>query len=610
MRGSPFILSWASPTETDRRLAGIAAAMGLTPREAIATASTLADGSLQRDVLDRTGCVLTTCATIHQMLQADMDQDQLRSFLCRSLEFLFVVGFSGHTEDAGVIELLSGGRLGRSVTVSEDGKYQVSTGSAALCGCLAGLNIEPVHASSDSGFIVREDGDDIRHHILVDGKPFFTEVSHGSCRVFLLACTEVADLHDPLKPGDSLRRYFSRVVPELLFLRHVFGARCWHSPEQFGCFIIDDPLLRKQYGFLRFEALVEAMDEHGFAASVAFIPWNFRRTQAATARLFKARSDRLSLCVHGCDHTEGEFGTSDVRSLEKRSLASIERMDRHRDISDVDYDPVMVFPKGVFSLQALRVLKSCGFLAAVNSGIETPSGIAEATLNDLLELPAVQCDGFPLFLRRYPVELSDFALDMILGKPALIVEHHAYFREGPAAAAAFVDRLNGLTAGIRWCGLGEILECCRLERCDGNGTVHVKFYTRRLRLCNASPAPLRYVLHKKESQNIPVKRVLRDGKETPCQRRDGETVIEAVIAAGDTAIFEVEYSVELPDMVAGFKVGERAAAFARRHLSEFRDSRLSRHPRLLRACNRLTQLVLLRGNTANHPPCSEPGSAA
>jgi len=87
---------------------------------------------------------------------------------------------------------------------------------------------------------------------------------------------------------------------------------------------------------------------------------------------------------------------------------------------------VMVFPQGKFSSVSLGILKSHNYLAAVNS-TSMPYDLPDShglTLADLLA-PAVSRYGdFPLFMRRYPGNLADFAFDLFLGKPALLVEHH------------------------------------------------------------------------------------------------------------------------------------------------------------------------------------------
>src|SRR5690242_8428366 len=109
------------------------------------------------------------------------------------------------------------------------------------------------------------------------------------------------------------------------------------------------------------------MEKRKFSTSIAFIPWNFKRSDRSVAELFAANPGSLSLCVHGCDHTRGEFGGNDCDTLESKSRQALARMRMHRTRSGLGFDEVMVFPQGIFSTAAMKALKRSGFLAAVNS---------------------------------------------------------------------------------------------------------------------------------------------------------------------------------------------------------------------------------------------------
>ena len=86
--------------------------------------------------------------------------------------------------------------------------------------------------------------------------------------------------------------------------------------------------------------------------------------------------------------------------------------------------------------------------------------------------PAVTCySGFPLFIRHYPNCIADFALDLFFGKPALIVEHHDYFRSGYKKIQEFAAQINRLSEGISLCGLEEIVRNVCLHRRRDDGTV-------------------------------------------------------------------------------------------------------------------------------------------
>ena len=69
--------------------------------------------------------------------------------------------------------------------------------------------------------------------------------------------------------------------------------------------IVDDPYLKKRYGFIQYATLMRELEGMCGALTVAFIPYNRRRSDRHTVALLHAHSDRFSIAVHGCDHTGG-----------------------------------------------------------------------------------------------------------------------------------------------------------------------------------------------------------------------------------------------------------------------------------------------------------------
>lgn len=590
-----ILLESTSDEHLGQNLAKLASALGLVVRHITFADEIVGSGAFLENFPIDEKCLLTTSRTLDRIFQSEVHLNHFREAFLDRLDFLFVVGFSGTDHEQPVLDMLTKGALGRPLPLTEgDHEYTVGPNSGDVCPHLAGMTFGPVNRATDFGFVVRNQDDRLVRHIQIGSHPFFVEIKNRRCRIFLLACSMVADIDDPLSPEDSIRQCFSHLVPGISFLRYVFGPRCWHSPERLGCFIIDDPLLRKQYGFLEFGPLSEEMERSRFSTSIAFIPWNYRRTKPAGARLFKERPDNFSLSVHGCNHTEAEYGTGSHEDLLRRTRIALQRMALHKQATGVDFDRVMVFPMGHFSTEALRVLKSCGFLGVVNTAAGAVDQSKRVSIREFLEVPALQYEGFSLFLRRYPKNLSDFALDLFLGKPVLIVEHHDYFKEGPKKLADFVGGLNRLAPGLQWCGLGSVLERARLEKNNGDGVTQVKFYTRVLRLKNRGDAPLHYVLRKCEGGAIPVSRIIRDGVPIPFTFDGTDLTFEAGLAGGTGALFEVEYAGSCPEAAGDFTVRERIHAAVRRHLSEFRDNRLSKNEFLLRAARRVKSTLFRR----------------
>lgn len=233
-------------------------------------------------------------------------------------------------------------------------------------------------------------------------------------------------------------------------------SECYANRETLACLIIDDPLLKSRYGFLDYEKLLQAMKNHGFFTEIAFIPWNYKRSDSRIVRLFADNPDYFGLCVHGCNHIIDEFCRGGYQELNDLSLTALWRMEKHKRLTGLAYDPVMVFPGGLFSSVAMQALKDQGFFAAFNSTLRTTDQ-GEPPVSEY-RLPATTMyAGLPLFLRRYPRDRSGFVQDIAAGRPILIGEHHGVFRNGYKEIINLVDWVNSL-GRIRWTSLLSITE--------------------------------------------------------------------------------------------------------------------------------------------------------
>jgi len=151
------------------------------------------------------------------------------------------------------------------------------------------------------------------------------------------------------------------------------------------------------------------------------------------------------------------------------SATAMWRMEQHKRLTGLPYNPVMVFPQGLFSSVAMQALKDLGFLAAFNSGLRATDG------NDLpaseYQLPATSIYAdLPLFVRRYPKDKSHFIQDITKGRPILIVEHPGAFRNGYKSITDVVDWVNGL-GSIKWTSLLNITEYYFGRKDESNATV-------------------------------------------------------------------------------------------------------------------------------------------
>jgi hypothetical protein len=488
---------------------------------------------------------------------------------------VFVYGFEATGLYTQVLQTLSsGGLLGVKPLPAADIAFRVADNQREWFGQFSGLSVRGADGARDATFIEGLPGGEQAVMVRGADQPFFVRVDHGTSAVFFVACSELGDLEESVDCDAGLVPWFSRLVPLMVFLRIALGKRIWHSDRSQGCFIIDDPLLRRRYGFLEYAKLLEAMSGQKFSTCIAFIPWNYRRSRKRIAELFSTAPSSLSLCVHGCDHTGAEFAATSVDELRDRARVALERMQAHRERSGLPFDKVMVFPQGLFSPSALTALEACGYLAAVNTN-PCPSNMPRAlALKDLLDVAVTAFGGVPLFTRHYPRDVAEFAFDLFLGKPALVVEHHGYFRNGYSELGNFMRRLNELDEKLEWGSLADICRRGCLKRVGPDGQVHVRFYTNRFQFTNRGTQPATYVFSRRWAAERPLPAVTFNGSE--CSRKqDGDRLtISLLLGPGQAAAIRV-FPENPPDHAARcWKPKNRyhAGVVVRRILSEFRDN--------------------------------------
>jgi hypothetical protein len=464
---------------------------------------------------------------------------------------------------------------------------EVAAGEGAICRQLSGLAFDTDLRGSESVFV--EGGNDTSCSVLIrlGGKPLLIRSRFQSSALMLLASGEIVDPDESFRGRAPMAGLFSRLAPLLMFLRLIGGDRFWHNESPRACFILDDPLLKPRYGFLDFDKLLSLMREESFSTSIAFIPWNHRRSDRRVVDLFRRFSAYLSMSIHGCDHTGAEFASTDAAFLRGQAARGLSWMTKHRELTSVGFDDVMVFPQGHFSTVAMKALQSCGYLAAVNStGIPVDGEEGSVQVRDLLDVAITRFSGFPLFLRHYPDDVVGLALDLFLGKPVLLVEHHNYFKDGYGSLAATVRMLRKMEPRLAWTNLATICSRASWTRRLESGEVLVRFYTDRFQLHNDTNDSRCYLLHQQGGESSVSVKV----NDAPVDRTmAGDLpVVRVELGAGRSANVEVCRQREPAASVLPRRaLVWRAKVSARRHLSEFRDNYVDKHPFLKRMASRV-----------------------
>lgn len=431
----------------------------------------------------------------------------------------------------------------------------------------------------------------------VGGRPTFVRIGGRSTPTFVWATPAVFDVERPLPAEREFEEALDAYVPGIVFLRAACGDRCWHNPVPGAGLVIDDPLLQPRYGLLDFERLLASARAHRFHVTLAFIPWNGHRTEKQRAQWFLAHADCFSICAHGCDHKRNEFSSDDYVDLIQRNHTAHARMAAHAERTGIPCEPLMVCPQEQYSLTGIRAFAdSRRFLALVNTGC-LPRRMTEAVVTgaDLLRPAQDAFFGFPVFKRHYWRDMSAFTMAVFLGKPAILVEHHEFFADGPRPVESFVDRLRTMAPQVTWGPLEMVVTRTHWRRTTGHGSCDIRFFTDRFQFDHTGATPTTYRLLKRLPADTPIERLTVNGCEVSFER-SGEDVTFQFQADEPTA-FEISVRIT-PVQPAGHSdrgLCYTASVAARRALSEFRDSVICRNHTLLRAGKALAKRLRLTG---------------
>jgi hypothetical protein len=554
-------------------------------------------------VADKSVCLVINPEVLRRFFANETFPAALASYLISSFPSLLVYNLRPEDFSASTIKAISGGRLQSADPVEEhDATYTIASQTSEMAGCFSGLTFSAARPAQDRVFSENTNAGAVRTLVALANRPLLASIRENGAEVFFLATPNLADLDDTWD-GKPLIQYFSRLIPAAMLVRHLFGERCWRPNQSHATLIIDDPLLQRDYGFLNYEDVLRSMDAHNFHTSIAFIPHNFRRNSPDITRMFRKRADRYSICYHGNDHTGAEFAASDADLLNSMLRVAEGRMDAHHKAAGLACDKVMVFPQGNFSSTAMIVLRARNFCAAVNTGAFPRGETAALSLADVLQPAILSYGGFPLFLRKYVRKTTsqDIAFDLFFGKPLLIVEHHAIFKD-PEALAELVNRANAFVPEIQWSSLRTAIENSWLGRRAEDGEMEVRIFSKTSRISNATATPQRYAVEWPERGAPDIEKIELDGAICKYARGDdGSARFPLTLAPGESRLVSVVHENKFGISDANTTFGWAAKAFMRRRLSEIRDNHLSRNPQIL-SLAKFLQKRLLSGGAPKHEP--------
>jgi hypothetical protein len=547
------------------------------------------DGHLQKER------VLCSAQTLIDWI-ARLNNDNVRSFLRDRVHSVFVYGGDNAAALEPVVRMLldncsaqlrEGRGAGCELAITEDIKD--------VCGVMSGIKSQSSSKDMVRSLAIERRPATFTPIISLGSSAAFFMVEFHGVPVFLSTASKVIDLNQSITRGNfDVRQNMLEAAPIVMYVRWAFARTAWRSPETNACLIIDDPLLKRRYGFLDYRRLLTLMKREQFATNIAFIPWNCRRSDPQVVAMFRNSPDHFSISVHGCDHTDGEFGTSDSERLRQKVARGIHRMEVHRRLTGLEYNRVMVFPQGVFSSAAFKVLKHCRFEAVVNTEVlSTDSVERPVRVMDVWDVAALNYHDFPLFTRRYPSQgIENVAFDALLGKPCLLVVHHDFLRNGALHLVDFIRQVNGLSCHLSWRSLGEVVKRSYRQQQKAQQLFEVQMFGTELLLENRTSAPMRYLIRRKERDVSGVEKILVNASAMPWRKHEKEMQFEVELSPGESGAVRVDFKSDLPSGEMIDSLRARVSTGVRRYASEIRDNCITRGRYAYRSCiERLESLV-------------------
>lgn len=499
---------------------------------------------------------------------------------------LLILGLTPETDPA-VLRAWSGGAVlaCKRAVAAESLEYVVGR-DTELAGPLADFSI-PFSGTNPAYFVTADRGNNNLQQITElrgGGRvfPVFVRAGVGQVRVFLLSTFYPAsELLVALNKGPMLSA-FADIAPVMLFTKYSAGDRGWHTIHHYANFTIDDPWLREPYGFLTYKGLLAEMEKHNFHSTIAFIPWNYDRSEPQVVELIRSHPERFSICIHGDNHDHKEFTDYKSKPLAtqiydvKQSLA---RMQKFQSLTGISYDKVMVFPHSIAPEKTLEALKTDNFLATVNSS-NVPMGEADPALIPFALRPVTLSFAKFASIRRYEVgaqiSKSFIAMNAFLGNPIFLYCHHDFFANGIGAFDPVADEVNEIQPDTRWRSLGEIVRHLYLVKARQDSGYDVLAFSSDFLLENPGNQNSIFYVRREEGEHPAIRSVTIDGRSCPYRLEDGYLEFNVAIPATGRSHVRIAYANDLELNAVSISKHSIRDYFLRR-ASDFRDITLPQY---------------------------------
>jgi hypothetical protein len=184
---------------------------------------------------------------------------------------------------------------------------------------------------------------------------------------------------------------------------------------------------------------------------------------------------------------------------------------------------------------------------------------------------------------------------LFLGKPAILVEHHEFFREGPGRAEAFVSGLARLRPGLKWTSLADTLMRTHMRRRVAEDNYEVRFFTDTFRLEHNHTQLVEYRLTRRIPSTTGIRSVTVNGCAVPFVRDNDYLAFQVVASVPQSLELQVDVTPVQPTKPYRSGLRYQTSVALRRGLSELRDNFIARNEFALKAGRKVMKVLRQTG---------------
>jgi hypothetical protein len=493
---------------------------------------------------------------------------------------LFILGVTPETNPS-LLKALSGGAISGCRRLDGVLPLQYTFGGVeGLTGQLTGLEI-PLQ-SKEVFYLLTAENSAPQRIIGVRSSqsdfPVFIEAMVQQRKVFV-ACSASADASSP--DGEGRVTSFLRIAPTMMFVRYSAGESGWHALHHYANLTIDDPWLRQPYGYVDYMGLLEQMERHRFHTTIAFIPWNYDRSDPQVVSLFRKHPDRFSIAIHGDNHDHKEFTDYKSKPLPMQIVdvkQSLARMEKFQTLTGIGYDRVMIFPHSIPPEKTLEQLKIYNFLATINSNNVPQGDTVPSSPSFILRPVTLLFSGFPSIARysiAVPVTQTFIAVNKYLDDPLFFYGHSDDFAKSIGAFNGVVDEINKIEADTQWRSVGDIVRHLYLVKLREDSNYDVLAFSNNVCLDNVVGRNATFYVRRQVSSTPAIKSVTVDGEPYSYKLEDGYFNASVPVASGGSRCVAIEYENDLH--LASIIISKNSfIPYVLREASDFRDIYLAK----------------------------------